>query len=68
MTEDTQNTDIARLEVRVEKLEQRMKAVESDIKSLLKFMAEINMLVKLSIGGGALTIINLTITILDKVK
>jgi len=67
MTDETQDVDIARLQVRIEGLEKRMTKVESDIKELLRFMAEINMLVKISIGGGALTLINLFFTILDKV-
>jgi len=68
MTELTQDTDIARLQVRIELLEQRVINVEADIKDLLRFMSEINMLVKISIGGGALTIVNLIVVILDKVS
>ena len=68
MTEIDQEKCIARLQVRVEGLEKRMVKVEEEIKDLLRFMAEINMLMKLSLGGGALTIINLIMVLLDKVN
>jgi len=68
MTELDQEKCIARLQVRVDGLEKRMTKVEGEIKDLLRFMAEINMLVKISIGGGALTLLNLFFTILDRVS
>ena len=68
MTESEQDTDIARLQVRIDGLEKRMTKVETDVRDLLRFMAEINMLVKISIGGGALTLVNLFITLMDKVN
>lgn len=59
---------IITLKEKVTRLEERMTDVEKDIKDLLRFMAEINMLVKLGIGGGALSLINLIVTILEKLN
>ena len=45
-----------------------MDDVEDDVKDLLKFMAEVNLLIKLSIGGGALSMINLIFLLSENLK
>jgi hypothetical protein len=52
---------LIRLQVRVAELEKDSASHNADIRALLEFKAGLSMLINLSIGGGALSIINLIV-------
>jgi hypothetical protein len=53
--------ELIRLQVRVTELEKDSASHNDDIRALLEFKAGLSMLINLSIGGGALSIINLIV-------
>lgn len=53
--------ELIRLQVRVTELEKDSASHNADIRALLEFKAGLSMLINLSIGGGALSIINLIV-------
>jgi len=53
--------ELVRLQVRVAELEKDSAGHNTDIRTLLEFKAGLSMLINLSIGGGALSIINLIV-------
>jgi len=57
--------DLITLKEKVRNIEEDNKTRDADIKTLLEFKAGINMLLSLSIGGGARSVITLILTIVN---
>jgi len=68
MTTDSPCPDLIELRTRVNELEKDVLQNKTDIRALLDFMAGVKMLLSLSIGGGALSVITLILTIANLIE